>query len=165
MRRLNLGWAGLCCLLTTSCVTLQPNPDLDVSLVSVRLGESTAWETTAYFKIRLANASPEPIALSGSAHRFHLNGRFIGQGLSDAQVEVPRLSSVIVEFPVHLRNVAVASRIRPILASQAVEYRVQSTLYFSEGRRGRRCHLARDGRLALADLQMPGGGEASGSIP
>jgi LEA14-like dessication related protein len=141
------------CVLICSCATFQPREDIDVALVNVRLGETTVWETTAYFTVRVSNASPEPLTVNGSAYRFYLNGLNIGQGLSDERLEVPRLSSATQEVPVHLRNLSMATRIRPILESRAIDYRVDSTLYLGDSNWPRRCRVAREGRLALEDFQ------------
>src|SRR6185295_9985932 len=93
------GFLVLCALLC-SCATFQPGEGIDVTLVNVRLGETTVWETTAYFTIRVSNQTPEPLILNGSAHEFYLNGLYIGQGLSGETLEVQRLNSVTQEINV-----------------------------------------------------------------
>ena len=131
---------------------MQPPEGMDVALVGVRLSEATVWETTATFTVRVSNESPEPLALDGSVHKFYLDGVYIGTGMSGERVEIPRLSSTMQTLTVHLRNVAMATRIRPILEARAVSYRVNSTLYVVNESRSRRCRLSREGRLALNDF-------------
>jgi hypothetical protein len=46
-----------------------------------------------------------------------------------------------------------ATRIRPIVEAQAVDYRVSSTLYVVRDNHSRRCHVDREGRLALQDFE------------
>jgi hypothetical protein len=84
-----------------------------------------------------------------------LRSRYIGTGLSDAHLEVPRLRSTTQAIPVHLRNLAMATRIKLILEARALDYRVSSTLYLFDGRRTHRCRLMHDARLALQEFQAP----------
>ncbi len=153
MRSTGLFTPALLCALLCSCTTFREAADIDVALVDVHLGQATVWETTALFTVRVSNETPAPLIIDGSVHKFYLNGQYIGAGLSDERLEVPRLSSTTQAIPVHLRNLAVATRIKPILESRAVDYRVSSTLYLVEGRRTHRCRLMHDGRLALQDFQ------------
>lgn len=126
---------------------------MDVALINFRLNEATVWETTAVFTVRISNRTPAPIVLDGGVHSFYLNGLYIGEGLSNERLEVPRLSSATQEIPVHLRNLALATRIKPILEARALDYRVNSTVYLLDGNRSHRCRVAREGRLALDDFQ------------
>jgi LEA14-like dessication related protein len=147
--------------LISGCATTRAPDDLDITLVNVRLGDATVWETTAYFTVRISNARSEPLTVSGSAHGFYLNGLYVGQGLTGETIQVPRLSSATQEVTVHLRNLALATRIKPILEGGALEYRVQSTLYLGENSRSHRCRLAREGHLAMQDFQPTLRGDAS----
>ena len=141
------------CSLFCSCSTLQQHEGIDVALVNVRLDQATVWETTAIFTVRVSNETPEPLILDGSVHKFYLNGLYIGDGMNGERLQVSRLSSTTQEIPVHLRNVALATRIRPILEARALDYRVSSTLYLVDGH-SRRCRVEHEGRLALEDFQL-----------
>ncbi len=91
--------------------------------------EATLLETTAVFTLRLENDSPTPFEITGAAHSIYLNGLYIGKGLSDATVTVPRLSSVTNDITVHLSNLAMVTRVKAVIESKRVEYRIESTFY------------------------------------
>jgi LEA14-like dessication related protein len=148
---------GSIALLCASCASLRQADDIDVAVVNVQLAGATVWETTAQFTVRLSNQSPEPWILDGSVYKFYLNGTYIGDGMSNERLDVPRLASVTQGVTVHLRNWSLASRIRPILESRTIDYRVKSTLYVLDQQRSRRVNLEREGRLSLEALQPAAG--------
>ncbi|MBC8095008.1 MAG: hypothetical protein H7Y43_04275 [Akkermansiaceae bacterium] len=82
-----------------------------VSLINLRFEDATALETTATFTLRLSNESPEAVQLNGEVHKIYFNGLYLGKGLSDEKVEVPRLGTITHEVKVHLCNLALATRI------------------------------------------------------
>jgi LEA14-like dessication related protein len=100
-----------------------------VSLVTVHFQEATVLETTSVFTLRLANDTPAPLEITGAAHKIYLNGLYVGEGLSDMTVTVPRLSSVTNDVTVHLSNLALATRVKAAIESKRVDYRIQSTFY------------------------------------
>lgn len=142
------------CLGLASCSTLRPAEGLKVSLVNVRLGGATVWETTAIFTIRVQNELPEALTLSGGVHKFYINGNYVGEGLSSESVSVPRLSSVTQDVTVHLRNLSVALKVKPILEQKRFSYRMGSLLYREAGGSQARLRLASAGELDLRDF-MP----------
>jgi len=142
---------GLLC----SCATTSRREEIKVSLVNMRFGEATVWETTAYFTLRVQNESLQPLVLDGGVHKLYLNGLYIGEGLTNERVEIPRLNSSTQTVIVHLRNLSMAARIRTIIESQAADYRLGSKLYLLENGRSVRCRLSSEGRLDLKDFQPP----------
>ena len=146
-------WSLSAAWLLSGCATMQHREGLELSLVNIRLAESTVWETTAQFTVRVANGSPEPLVIDGSVHKFYLNGHYVGEGLSAERLEIPRLSTATQGLSVHLSNLSMATRVRSILESQAVDYQVKSTLYLLEGSRSVRCRLGSTGRLAVDDFK------------
>jgi LEA14-like dessication related protein len=100
-----------------------------VSLVTLHFQEATLLETTAVFTLRLDNDAPAPLEITGASHKLYLNGLYVGKGLSDATVTVPRLSSVTNNVTVHLINLALATRVKSAIESKRVDYRIQSTFY------------------------------------
>jgi LEA14-like dessication related protein len=137
----------------SGCAGLQSRDGLEISLVNARLSPPTVWETQAQFTVRIINERPEPVVVDGSVHRIHLNGAYVGEGVSNERLEVPRLGSATQEITVYLRNVRIATRLRSIVDNQAVDYKVDSTLYLANDGRSRRCRVAQEGHLALADFQ------------
>lgn len=100
-----------------------------VSLISVRFQDATVLETTATFVLRLSNEQPEPVTFNGGVHKIYLNGLYVGKGMSDQSLSVPRLSTVTNNITVHLSNLAMATRIKSVIESKRFEYRIQSTFY------------------------------------
>jgi LEA14-like dessication related protein len=136
------------------CATLQREDGLDAALVNIRLEQVTPFEATALFTLRISNERPEPLTIDGSVHKFYLNGAYVGKGLSDQTVHIPRLSSTTCNVPVHFRTVALATRFRSLLESQALDWRTSSTFYLpTTGFRPGRCRIENQGRLAFEDFQ------------
>jgi LEA14-like dessication related protein len=121
-----------------------------VSLINLRFEDATAWETTATFTLRLSNELPEALQFNGEVHKIYLNGLYLGKGLVDEKVAVPRLGTVTREVQVHLSNLALATRIKSIIETKSFEYRIESVFYgkswFSKTR------SESSGKLELKDL-------------
>jgi len=137
-------------LLLASCATFAKRDGVQVSLVNVALGESTAWETAVQFTIRIQNERPEPVVMNGAVHKIYLDGTYVGEGLSNERLEIPRLSTATQNVTVHLRNITMLTKLRGIIESQAVEYKMTSLLY-TEGQG--RYRAVRESRLDLKELQ------------
>jgi len=65
---------------------------MEVSLADLRFSESTIMETTLDLMVRIENASPEPLRVTGSVHRLYVNGTYLGRAMSGEETEVPRFS-------------------------------------------------------------------------
>lgn len=100
-----------------------------VSLVTVHFKEATVLETTAVFTLRLENDAPTPVEITGASHKIYLDGLYVGKGLSDETVTVPRLSSLTNDVIVHLSNLALATRVKATIEAKRLDYRIQSTFY------------------------------------
>ena len=100
-----------------------------VNLVNVHFQNATALETTATFTIRLSNDAPVARQFTGSSHRIYLNGLYVGKGLNDKTVDVPRLGTVTQDITVHLSNLALATRIKSVIETKRFDYRIQSVFY------------------------------------
>lgn len=139
--------------LLCSCASLHKREGLQVSLVNMSVAEASLWETAVIFTVRIQNEMPEPITVDGAVHKIYLNSTYVGEGLSNERLEIPRLSSATQSVTVHLRNVSMLSKLRDIIDQQAVDYRMSSLLYtLSEGRKGR-YRAERDARLDLKEFQ------------
>jgi LEA14-like dessication related protein len=104
-------------------------PGPSVNLVSVHFQDATALETTTTFTLRLSNDAPEARQFTGSAHKIYINDLYVGKGLSDKTVEVPRLGTVTQDITVHLSNLALATRIKSVIETKRFDYRIQSVFY------------------------------------
>jgi LEA14-like dessication related protein len=157
------GWlAILALLLMNGCTSMRPEPGLEVTLADLRFSDATLMETTVQFVVRIENATPEPIALQGGVYRLSLNGMSLGKGMTGDTVEVPRFSSVTQPVAVHLSNLRMASRVRPILESGRIDYRLESLLYPV---RGRSISIRREGTLDLHEHQKGPGRQGGRSGP
>ena len=121
-----------------------------VTLVSVKFEDATALETTAKFTLRLSNENTEPVHITGEVHKIYLNGLYVGKGLSDQTIDLPRLSTTTHDVTVHLSNIALVTRLKPIIESKSFEYRVVSVFYGKSWMERMRSENA--GKLELKDL-------------
>lgn len=148
--------------LGNGCALRPETEDFDVTLVNL-VSEGSGGgvgEAALRFTIRLQNATPEPVTLTGSAHKIYLNDVYVGQALNDARVEVPRLGTVTQDVTVHLSTFKLARAFYGVYRTQRASYRVTSTLY------GTRSTLRtrKEGSLDLQGLQLPPPGNPPVSI-
>ena len=137
--------AGWAMLFLAGCASI---PAPSVNLVNVRFTEATVLETTAQFTLRLSNPNPEPVRVTGSAHRIYLNGLYIGEALSNETMEVPGLATATQAVTVHLNNLAMATRIKAIIEARVFDYKIDSVFYTDS----RRTRSTSNGRLDLKDF-------------
>ena len=116
-------------ILLAGCATNSP---INVSLVHVHFANATLLESTGSFTVRINNESPESLHLDGGVHKIYLEGMYVGEGLSNESVEIPRLSSGTQVVEVHLNNLLMATRLKPILESHRFEYKINSLLYSNQ---------------------------------
>jgi LEA14-like dessication related protein len=142
---------GLLAFLSVFLGGCQTVPGPMVSLVNLQLSQATAFETTAAFTLRLSNESSEPMQLTGGVHKIYVNGLYVGEGLTAESLDLPRLGTVTQEVTVHLSNLRLATRLRPILESKSFDYRIKSVLYGKPPAGTMRSES--EGRLDLTDFQ------------
>jgi LEA14-like dessication related protein len=116
----------------TGCAVLDTIELPELTVVNMTLADMTLFETQAEFQVRISNANPDPLILNGGAVHIYLEGIKIGKGLLSERVEIPRFDSVTVTLPVYVNNLSVATRMRPILESKQLNYRIKGVL-FREG--------------------------------
>ena len=126
---------------------------MDVSLVNLRFEDVTPFETTGTFTVRVQNQTPDPLALEGGVHKIYLNGVYVGSGVSNDLLEVPRLSEGIQTVKVHLRNLSLARLIRDIVEAKRVDYRLDSLVYARYEGHAARVRVSKAGALDLKDFQ------------
>lgn len=134
-----------------------------VNLVSVRFQDATALETTATFTLRLSNDAPEPRQFTGGAHKIYLNGLYVGKGLSDKAIDVPRLGTVTQDVTVHLSNLALATRIKSVIEAKRFDYRIESVFY-GKGWLDR-MRSESEGKLDFKDFTPTPEPESSNAVP
>ncbi len=143
-----LGWVS-------GCSTPSAGSPVDILLAGLLPSESSgAGELALRFVIRLENASPEAVAVEGGAYKVYLNDTYVGQGLSNESVSIPRLSSTTVTVPVHVSTVRLVGSLYQVLKSNQAVYRLEGTLYVRQGGRQRSYRVVREGAV---DLGKSGG--------
>jgi len=144
-------WVGGC--------VMAPDADaFDVTVVTLAGGNATLWETEAVVTLRLQNASPNDITVSGAAHKLYLNGTYVGQGLANETVTVPRLGTVNQNVTVHLKNFTVLRKLIGMQQARTAAYKVQSTIYGSPGGGTPRSFRAmKEGSVNLDEFLPPPG--------
>ena len=162
-------WIRLCsvvfvfALLGSGCTSVPSPETFDVSVVNLTTGDATIWETTLVFSVRLQNATPEPILVAGGAHKIYLNGTYVGQGLSNELVEVPRLGTSTQSITVHMKNFTLLRKLLELQQNPTASYRVESTIY-SGGVMGRRYRAQKEGSIDLRNLNLPTNSSAQPTI-
>jgi LEA14-like dessication related protein len=142
--------------LLAGCASFTPGEDFDVTLVNVVSGEVQPWETTLVFTVRLQNATPGPVTITGAAHKVYLDDAYVGQGLSNERVVIPRLGDAEERVTVRVRNFTLARKLYAASRSGRITYRVRSTLY-PEG--GRPARAVKEGSLDVGGLRLPAAAE------
>lgn len=145
-------------LLTGGCATVQDEGAFDVTLVNIsapRDGGGGVGEAALNFTIRLENATPEPVVVEGGAHRIYLNDVYVGQGLSNERVEVPRFGTTTQNVAVHLSTFRLARSFYSMFRSHTVSYRLASTVYGDQGGRSKKFKAAKEGTVNVDELAAP----------
>src|ERR1700722_17328645 len=141
-----LWYLGFFVLLALAGCTPKPGPV--VNIVNVKFTDMTAFETTTIFTLRYENDQPDTIQVTGGAHKIYLNGLYVGEGLSSDGLQTPRVGTATQDVTVHMNNIALATRIKPIIEARSFDYRIRSTLYSNSGR----MRSESEGRLDLKDF-------------
>lgn len=140
-------------LLIPACSVRPNTEDFDVTLVNVASEGNTGGvgEASLRFIIRLQNATPNPVTLTGSTHKIHINGVYVGQALSNARIEIPRLGTATEELTVFLSTFKLARAVYGVYRDQSASYRITSTLYGSTST----FRTQKEGSIDLRSLAAP----------
>jgi LEA14-like dessication related protein len=133
------------------CATTAKESPVEILLSNLAPGSGGGVGDLALrFVIRLENASPDPVVVDGGSYKIELNGIYVGQGLSNERIEIPRLSSTTVTVPVHVSTVRLMGSLYQVLQSNRVCYRLDGTLYVVRGGSSRRYRTSREGQVDFA---------------
>jgi len=146
---------GLSLALVSCAATRIDTPD--VSLVDVRFTNVSLFETTLSADVRILNPNDRPIRLRGAVHRIRLQGIEIGKGLSDSALEVPAFGTALQRVDIHLSNLRMLTRVKGILNSEKVDYRIDSTLSLKDEFGSQKHRMSHEGTLDLGQRQFRGG--------
>lgn len=157
--RLSQAAAALAFLLLAGCATPKDDGDFDVSLVNISAGQDGGGlgEAALNFTIRIQNGSPEPLTVTGGSHRIYLNDVYVGQGLSNQEVVVPRLATATEEVTVHLSTFRIIRSFHRMFESRTVAYRLESTVYVDTGGHTAKRKATKAGTVDVDGLARPAG--------
>lgn len=137
--------------LISGCATTGGLIPPDVTLVNVELVDATLFESTFNVEVRITNDNPEPLTLDGAVVKLELDGRKFGRGTSAERVEIPRMGSVVQRLELHLSHVAIATKIRGVIESKAVNYTMKGYVYVLKPSGGtKRVPIEREGTIDLS---------------
>jgi len=97
LRRLSLALIPL--VMLAACATPNRVP-LRVNVATVERVEGASMELRFVAKLRVQNANDAAIEFNGASVELMLNGKTIGNGVSDARGFVPRFGETFVDVPV-----------------------------------------------------------------
>jgi hypothetical protein len=141
---------ALACLLASGCASFpRASDDVSVTLVNLRPLESTPFETRLVLTVRVTNAGPEPLRLSGARHRLALNGRALGSAVTPEALEIPALSSATQEATFNLSHLALLPLLHELRRDPSARYEMESA-FFGSGLSSRRLTTRHEGRLDLS---------------
>ncbi len=111
------------------CVSLGGFVPPEVTLVNVAFEDLTLFESSGLLTVRVANENDEPALIDGGVYNLYLNGIKVGKALSDVQLEVPRLGTETAEVEIFINNLAMATRLKGIIDTGVVDYRLSGKFY------------------------------------
>jgi LEA14-like dessication related protein len=154
----------LICLVMSGCATRPDTRLLDVSLIDIRQvpSQTGAWgEVQLACTLRIDNGSPVALPFGGSAHDITINGKRLGQALSDNAVVIPRLGSETITVNLYLNALRTTQALYRMYQDQNLQYEIQSTLYpGSQGSlSGRGWRVKTAGTLDPAQFNLFQGGD------
>ncbi len=157
--RLSQTAAALAFLLLAGCATPREDGTFDVSLVHISAAPDGGGlgEAALNFTVRLQNGSPTPLTVTGGSHRIYLNEVYVGQGLSNQEVVVPRLATATQEVTVHLSTFRLIRSFHRMFESHTVAYRLESTVYVDTGGHTAKRKATKSGTVDVAGLARPAG--------
>ncbi len=149
-RRLLVLLLGLACAGLAGCATLRRDADeVTVGLADLRPLDATAFESRLVLVVRVTNAGPAPLSLSGARHRLTLNGHALGAAVTSEPLELAGLSSATQEVVFNLSHLALLPLVGELRREPAARYEIEST-FFGAGVFSRGIVARQEGRIDLA---------------
>jgi LEA14-like dessication related protein len=134
------------------CASTGAIDPLEITLVSLQVGEMTVFETEMHAKLRVTNPNPEPFAIEGASFKLYLDDRKVGTGTTPEFFTVERLESTVFDVVFHINNASALLRLREIIEDQEVTYGVRGSL-FTQGTFGtKKIKVAKTGSIDLNEF-------------
>lgn len=112
--------------------------DPELRLVDIRIKEATVLQTVLEFDVEIDNENAKSIYIQGGSQRVYLNDQFIGKGLLTEAVELPAFGQSGSQIRLYVNNLTLLGKLLPILESEELKYRFDSTLSVGKGFTARR---------------------------
>ena len=140
-------------LICSGCSALFVNPP-DVSLVDLKVGEVTIFETGVSLVVRYQNRDDRPLVISGAEHEITLNGKYLGRGSSSTVLNIPAYGTATDTIKVHLSNLSLFNRIQELVEQPKLQYQIDNSISVG-GTFGGRVSSQSSGELNLDSLNSP----------
>lgn len=147
---------GLLLGITGGCTTLGGPEPPSLVLSNLELVEATVFETSLRATVRVVNPNPEPLALDGMALRISVNGLPVGKAVSPVKATVPRLSSATVPLELYVSNVALLTRLKPLMENRTLAWSLRGKVFLITRWGRRRLGVSSRGVLDLRGDEGPG---------
>ncbi len=134
-------------LAASACTTLGGLEPPELNLANLELADATVFETSLHATVRIVNPNPEPLEVDGMAFRLYVDGIKVGKAVSATRVTVPRLGSVTIPLELYVSNVALLTRLKPVLESHSLRWAMRGKLYLVTDWGTRRLSLSGEGML------------------
>lgn len=118
----------------------------EITLVNVAFEDLTLFESSGVLTVRVANENNEPVLIDGGVYNLYLKGIKVGKALSDARLEIPRLSSDTADVQIFINNLVLATRLKGIIDSGIVDYRLSGKFFLDRAVGRRSVRFDREGR-------------------
>lgn len=102
---------------------------VSVSLVDFRPTAASLLESRGTLTLRYTNENISPLGFSGSRHRLHLNGKYVGQAVSNQPFGIPPLNTATQEVEIQFENLALVRQLVDVRDTQSAAYRLDSVLF------------------------------------
>ncbi len=145
------------------CSSTGSQEPLAVSLVNLRVTDTTLFETSLAATLRITNPNPDPLAVSGAYFKLYLDHGKVGDGTYQGPVTVDGLSSTVVEVPFHVSHVSMLRHAFSIMEEEAVDWALKTVVWVEGGMFGRRkVKIVSSGRIDFDDV-LDSGPRAGGT--
>ena len=129
------------------------NGAMSVSFVDFKPTESSQLESRGTLTLRFTNESVSPLGYSGSSHKLYLNGKYVGQAVSNQPFGLPPLSSTTQEVILNVENRPLARQIVLDQNANTASYRVESTFFQTVFEDNIKIRVVSEGTLDLLRLR------------
>jgi hypothetical protein len=138
-------------LLLAGCASPPKAAGISVTVTGFRADETDSVPTHAIMTLTFTSENVEAIGLTHTTHKLYFTNRYVGQAENPNPVGVPPLGTVNQDVTFNLEDPGVVRQILSV-ADQA-PYRLETTLYYSEGDTKHQLKVTSEGKVPLLGLE------------